>query len=66
MKVKYLMQAIERQEAKQKLPIIRMEIDYELMNLHEAMQAEDTTEIIKAKEKLKSLHYQLTEILDDV
>ena len=63
--VKYLMQAIEKQEAIQKLPVIRMEIDYELMTLFDAMEAEDTTEIIKAKAKLKSLHYQLTEITDD-
>lgn len=63
--MKYLMQAIERQEAKQQLPVVRMEIDYELMTLFDAMQADDTTEIIKAKEKLKSLHYQLTQITDD-
>ncbi|MHA6252060.1 hypothetical protein [Oceanobacillus sp. CAU 1775] len=63
--MKYLMQAIEKQEAKQKLPVVRMEIDYELMNLFEAMQADDTTEIIKAKEKLKALHYQLTKLTED-
>ena len=63
--MKYLMQAIEKQEAKQQLPVVRMEIDYELMTLFDAMQAEDATEIIKAKERLKSLHYQLTQITDD-
>lgn len=59
------MQAIEKQEAKQKLPVVRMEIDYELMSLYDAMQAEDKTEMIKIKEKLKTLHHQLTEITDD-
>ena len=59
------MQAIERQEAKQKLPIIRMEIDYELMGLYDAMQEKNKTEIIKIKEKLQSLHNQFVEIEND-
>jgi len=63
--VKYLMQAIERQEAKQKLPVLRMEIDYELMNLYDAMQAEDKVEMIIIKERLIALQKQLTEILDE-
>lgn len=63
--MKYLMQAIERQEAKQKLPIIRMEIDYELMGLYDALQTKDNTEIIKIKERLQSLHHQLVEIEKD-
>ncbi|GGN58372.1 MULTISPECIES: hypothetical protein [Oceanobacillus] len=60
--MKYLMQAIEKQEAKLKLPVIRMEIDYELMNLYEAMEAGDKTEIIKVKQRLSSLRHQLIEI----
>lgn len=64
MKVKYLMQAIEKQEAKLKLPVIRMEIDYELMNLYDAMQAEDKTGIIKAKQRLSELRHQLIEITE--
>ncbi len=59
------MQAIERQEAKQKLPVLRMEIDYELMNLYDAMQAEDKVEMIIIKERLIALQKQLTEILDE-
>lgn len=60
--MKYLMQAIEKQEAKLKLPVIRMEIDYELMNLYEAMEAGDKTEMIKVKQRLSSLRHQLIEI----
>ncbi|WP_405100665.1 hypothetical protein [Oceanobacillus sp. FSL H7-0719] len=63
--MKYLMQAIERQEAKQKLPVIRMEIDYELMNLYDAMQAEDKVEMILSKERLTALHKQLTDIMGE-
>lgn len=61
--MKYLMQAMEKQEAKQKLPVIRMEIDYELMNLHDAMEQDDKVKIIKVKEKLMSLHRELMEIV---
>ncbi|MCF3944724.1 hypothetical protein [Oceanobacillus alkalisoli] len=63
--MKYLMQAIEKQEAKLKLPVIRMEIDYELMNLYEAMEAGDKTEMIKVKERLSTLRHQLIEITED-
>ena len=59
------MQAIERHEAKQKLPIIRLEIDYELMGLYDAMQEQNKTEIIKIKERLQTLHHQLVEIEND-
>lgn len=59
------MQAIEKQEAKLKLPVIRMEIDYELMNLYDAMQDEDQTAIVKIKQRLNTLRHQLNEILDD-
>lgn len=63
--MKYLLQAIEKQEAKLKLPVIRMEIDYELMNLYEAMEAENETEIVKIKDRLAELRAQLNEITMD-
>lgn len=63
--VKYLMQAIEKQEAILELPVIRMEIDYELMNLYEAMQAEDTAEMEKIKKRLEKLRTELNEMTVD-
>ncbi len=63
--VKYVMEALRRKEAQEKLPVIRMEIDYELVSLYDALQAEDTVEIIKAKEKLEQLRKQLMQIEDD-
>lgn len=57
--MKYVMETIRRKEQQEKLPVIRMEIDYELMSLFDAMQAKDTVNIIKAKEKLKNLSKQL-------
>ncbi|GAQ18790.1 hypopthetical protein [Oceanobacillus picturae] len=59
------MEALRRKEAQEKLPVIRMEIDYELVSLYDALQAEDTVEVIKAKEKLEQLRKQLIQIEND-
>ncbi|CDO02368.1 hypothetical protein BN988_00829 [Oceanobacillus picturae] len=63
--MKYVMEALRRKEAQEKLPVIRMEIDYELVSLYDALQAEDTVEVIKAKEKLEQLRKQLIQIEND-
>ncbi|MFC4556971.1 hypothetical protein ACFO3D_01955 [Virgibacillus kekensis] len=60
--MKYVMEALRRKEAKEKLPVIRMEIDYELMTLFDAMQANDKIQKIKSKERLEQLRLQLQEI----
>ncbi|MDY0396251.1 hypothetical protein ACFSMW_03125 [Virgibacillus halophilus] len=60
--MKYVMETIRRKEQQEKLPVIRMEIDYELMCLYDAMQEKDKVKIIKAKEKLKHLSKQLYQI----
>ncbi|GGJ42950.1 hypothetical protein GCM10007111_01300 [Virgibacillus kapii] len=56
------MEALRRKEALEKLPVIRMEIDYELVTLYDAMKNEDTVGIIKSKERLKQLRRQWLEI----
>src|SRR5699024_12142164 len=40
--VRYVMEAMRKQELKESLPVIRMEIDYELATLYDAMQTWDT------------------------
>ncbi|MFB4473608.1 MULTISPECIES: hypothetical protein [Bacillaceae] len=57
-----MMEIIKREEAKEKLPVIKMEIDYELMTLYDAIQEDDQVQIIKSKERLTFLVKQLTEI----
>ncbi|MFZ3579620.1 hypothetical protein [Virgibacillus sp. DJP39] len=63
--MKYVMEALRRKEAQEKIPVIRMEIDYELVSLFDALQANDTVEIIKAKERLEQLRIQLYSIEND-
>ena len=59
------MEALRRKEAQKKLPVIRMEIDYELVTLHDALLANDKVQIIKSKERLEQLRLQLSEIDDE-
>ncbi|AXI08957.1 hypothetical protein CV093_08960 [Oceanobacillus sp. 143] len=64
--MKYVMEALKRKEAEEKLPVIRMEIDYELVTLYDAMQEKDSIQIIKTKERLESLRSQMLEIENEV
>ncbi|WP_369801943.1 hypothetical protein [Oceanobacillus sp. Castelsardo] len=57
-----MMEVIKREEAKEKLPVIKMEIDYELMTLYDAIQEDNQVQIIKSKERLTFLVKQLKEI----
>ncbi|WP_079480424.1 hypothetical protein [Halobacillus salinus] len=59
--MKHVMEALRKREAQEKLPVIRMEIDYELVTLHDAMVAGDEEQIIRAKRKLSALRKQLIE-----
>lgn len=60
--LKYVLEAIRRREEEEKLPVIRMEIDYELLTLYDALQVDDKVQIIKTKERLGQLHFQLLRI----
>ncbi|GEN86632.1 hypothetical protein [Oceanobacillus sojae] len=62
--MKYVMEALRRKEAEERLPVIKLEIDYELATLYEAMQDEDTLQIIKSKERLKQLSEQWMALMD--
>ncbi len=65
-RLKYVIEAMRRKEEQEKLPVLRMEIDYELLTLYEAMQDEDKIKIIKTKERLLQLTRQLQKIENDV
>jgi hypothetical protein len=62
--LKYILEEVRRNEEKEKIPVIRMEIDYELLTLYDALQADDKVQIIKSKEKLKLLRKKLLSLLD--
>ena len=58
----YVMDALRKKEAEKKLPVIKMEIDYELLTLYDAMQAKDETQTILTKERLAGLHGELQKV----
>jgi len=58
----YVMDALRKKEAEKKLPVIKMEIDYELLTLYDAIQAKDEAQKSLSKEKLVQLHAELQEI----
>ncbi|WP_080874876.1 hypothetical protein [Oceanobacillus timonensis] len=62
--MKYVMEALRRKEAEERLPVIKLEIDYELATLYDALQEKDTVQIIKSKEKLKQLSEQWMNLMD--
>lgn len=59
--MKHVMEALRKREAEEKLPVIRMEIDYELVTLHDAMMTGNKEQMAKAKRKLSALRKQLIE-----
>lgn len=60
--VKYVMDVLRKDDAHKQIPVIRLEIDYELVTLHDALQANDQVEIIKSKERLEMLRQKWMEL----
>lgn len=54
-----VIQALKRTDAEQRIPVLRMEMDYELLNLHEAMLAEDLEKMEQCKQKLAKLRQEM-------
>lgn len=57
----YVMEILKKKEAQKQLPIIRIEIDYELVTLHDAMEESDKDTIVKVKHRLEQLRIQFIE-----
>jgi|SRR5690625_4524776 len=64
-KLRYVIEVLRQKEAREQLPVIKMEIDYELVTLHDALLLDDKVEIIKAKEKLEQLRLQWMNIINE-
>jgi len=44
------------------MDVLKLEIDYELMNLFDAMQTNEENKILNAKETLKRLHAEMEKL----
>jgi len=51
--------ALKRRDLEERIPVLRLELDYELATLYDAMQAEDNTKMKQSKERLKQLRREM-------
>lgn len=56
--MKRVMDALNEKKVLERMPVLKMEIDYELMNLHEAMEQKDQERISITKDKLEALRLE--------
>ena len=63
--MKFVLEQVKKKENRQMVSVIRMEIDYELVTLYDAMQANDQAAMKKAKEKLRELVKRLNDLTEN-
>ncbi len=51
--------ALKRRDAEERIPVLRLELDYELATLHDALLANDSAQIAKSKERLTLLRREM-------
>jgi hypothetical protein len=54
-----MQQAIRSRRIDERIPVLRMELDYELMTLHDAVQRANNQEIVASKQKLEGLRQEM-------
>ncbi|MFB4164711.1 hypothetical protein ACE1TI_12955 [Alteribacillus sp. JSM 102045] len=54
-----VIQTFKRKDAEERIPVLRIEIDYELVSLHDAMLAEDLVAMNECKARLEELRQEL-------
>lgn len=57
--VKELMEALKHRDVEKRIPVLRMEMDYQLAVLYEALQEQDEETIRLCKENLTQLRKEL-------
>ncbi|HET7629537.1 MAG TPA: hypothetical protein VFK44_14285 [Bacillales bacterium] len=60
--MKQVMQTLKRRDAERRIPVIRLEIDYELVTLHDAMTENDKKAIHECKNRLEKLRQELVRL----
>ncbi|WP_018921414.1 hypothetical protein [Salsuginibacillus kocurii] len=53
-----VIQTFKRTDAETRIPILRMEIDYELISLHDAMMVKDQDMMKETKNRLEQLRLE--------
>ncbi|WLD95011.1 hypothetical protein [Alkalihalobacillus sp. AL-G] len=60
--MKQVIQTLKKTEAERRIPVLRLEIDYELATLHDALVAEDGDQINRSKKKLERLRLEMLQL----
>lgn len=60
--MRQVIQTLKRTDAEQRIPVLMLEIDYELVTLHDAMVAGDHEAMDESKEKLEQLRQELVRL----
>ncbi|MCK6256861.1 hypothetical protein M1K46_08175 [Fictibacillus sp. WQ 8-8] len=60
--MKQVIQTLKRTDAERRIPVLKLEIDYELATLFEALQNKNTKQINESKRKLEKLRQELVRL----
>ncbi|QST01442.1 hypothetical protein IMZ31_07765 [Pontibacillus sp. ALD_SL1] len=61
--MKRVMDSLRKREVMERLPVVKMEIDYELMTLFEAMEEQDKIQVRESKERLEQLRREWVHLI---
>jgi hypothetical protein len=57
--MKQVLNDLKRTEAEKRIPVLRLEVDYELATLYDAMIIKDAKKIAECKRKLEKLRLEM-------
>lgn len=60
--MKQVIQTLKRTDAERRIPVLKLEIDYELSTLFEALENKNTKQINESKRKLEKLRQELVRL----
>ncbi|MGC4375493.1 hypothetical protein WD019_00945 [Fictibacillus sp. Mic-4] len=60
--MKQVIQTLKKNDAERRIPVLKLEIDYELSTLFDAMKAKDQKQINDSKRKLEKLRQELVRL----
>lgn len=57
--MRHVIVAFKRMDAEKRIPVIRLEVDYELLVLYDALKSGDELQIANSKEQLEMLRQEM-------
>ncbi|WP_257350607.1 hypothetical protein [Pseudalkalibacillus decolorationis] len=60
--MKQVIQTLKKNEAERRIPVLRLEIDYELATLHEALSTKNPEQINRSKKKLERFRQEMLQL----